>query len=180
MATFLYDDEYCCNLIKVALTDTDKNINIKTSKIKRLIISKVETLKEGYGLHYQEIYSDITFNFLAKSKIIKIDNEKGSPTTFILQYVFNQLRNIEKKCQRGTFFHNNTRKADAMKLIDEGMDMLLEGMDYDDPETIMIRRETVEQMKKFFTLAELEMMSSNNINKSLAEKLDNFRSINDL
>ena len=186
-----YDDEYCCNLIKAALTDTDKKYKIKVSKIKKLIMIKVRGLKDDYGLHHSEIYSDITFNFLAKSKIIKIDTEKGTPTTFILQYVFNQLRNIERKCQRGTYHENSSRKEDVMKLMDEGiyslfdedssfMDMILDGMNYDDPETLLLRKEVLNLAKKYFTLDELIKLSEENIEEELKAKIIKFKELYDL
>lgn len=51
-------------------------------------------------------------------KIRKIDNRKGSPATIILHYVFNELRNIERSCARGTFdkAHKNCDAMDRVGL----------------------------------------------------------------
>ena len=182
MTTLIYGDEYCIGLIQAALGKSNKNGDIEKSKIKRLTIERVDRLKEVYGLEHSEIFSDISFHFLSKSKIMDIDDDKGSPTTFILQYVFNQLRNMERKCQRGTYYGKET---DAMSEIDPTVfdlfenesviDKKVNGVDNDDPESLLIRDEMAKDLQKRFTEAELNKIMSGNTSQDLRDKINIFR-----
>ena len=156
-----YDDEYCIGLIKTALSPNGKNGGINKCAIKKHILSKLEYIKERYGLSHQDIFSEISFNFLRKSAITKINNDKGNPTTFILHYVFNQLRNIERSCARGTFDRVHTN-CDAMEEIafhlgdlnDDG-NWIPELTDYNDPESLLIARQTLQRLQDL--LGDLEV-----------------------
>jgi hypothetical protein len=147
-----YDEDYCCKLIKSALSANDSNEEINRSSIKKHILSKVEYIKERYSVDHEDIYSEICFDFIRKSVITKIRSEKGCPTTFILHYVFNQLRDIEKSCARGTYgkMHRNCDAMDRIAfhledLQDEG-EWIPELWDHDDPESLLIAKETLQRL----------------------------------
>jgi len=178
----VYDNAYCVGLIKACFKSTGKNILINKSKIKKLILQKVEKIEDNYGLDREDQCSDIIFNFLSKSKIMKIDNDKGSPTTFILQYVFNQLRNIEAKLRRNTYY---CKEEDIMNKINNVagiidnesiIEIMMEGVDFNNPESLMMQKEMVEALYKTFTISEVESIASgNNLSKELQSKLKNFK-----
>jgi hypothetical protein len=159
-----YDDEYCLNLIKLALSPNGSKAGIKTCAIKKLILEKLLVLKDEYGVTHEAIYSEICFDFLRRSVIRLINNQKGSPTTFILHYVFNQLRNIEKSCSRGTFekMHAN---SDAMAKIafhleglnDDGK-WIPELANYETPESLLIARQTLQQLEDSIGKLELSVL----------------------
>ena len=71
---------------------------------------------------------------------------EGCSATFILHYVFNQLRNIERSCARGTFkkMHKNCDAKDniAFRLEDLNDDgkWIPELTDYDDHIQLIIFR----------------------------------------
>ncbi len=151
-------------LIKSALSTNDSNEEINRSSIKKHILSKVEYIKERYAVDHEDIYSEICFDFLRKSVITRIRSEKGSPTTFILHYVFNQLRDIEKSCARGTF-GKMYRNCDAMDRIAFHLeDLHKEGewipelWDRDDPESILIARETLQRLIEIIGPRELAVL----------------------
>ena len=159
-----YDENYCISLIKSALSPNGKNGGINKSGIKKHILTKLEHLKEIYGVTHEDIYSEICFNFLCRSVIAKIKNRKGCPTTFILHYVFNQLRNIERSCARGTFdkMHQN---CDAMENIafrledlNDGGEWIPELTDYDDPESLLIAQQTLHQLQGLLGEAGLSVL----------------------
>ena len=142
-----YDEEYCIRLIQSALLPRRKNEKINGCKVKRQIIAKVETLQEQYGVELEDLFSEISRHFLEKGIYHKIDCEKAGPTTFILHYVLNQLRNIEKSCVRGTF-EKAQKNCDAMDLVafhledvQEDRIWIKELADYNDPESLLIAKE---------------------------------------
>jgi len=159
-----YDENYCINLIKSALSPNGKNDGINKCAIKKHILTKLEHIKEIYGVAHQDIYSEICFNFLRKSVIKKINNNKGCPATFILHYVFNQLRNIERSCARGTFdkMHKNCDAMDniAFRLEDlnDGGKWIPELTDYADPERLLIAQQTLHQLQDLLGEAELSVL----------------------
>ena len=159
-----YDENYCISLIKSALSPNGKNDGINKCAIKKHILAKLEQIKEIYGVAHEDIYSDICFNFLRKSVITKINNKKGCPATFILHYVFNQLRNIERSCARGTFekMHKNCDAMDniAFRLEDLNDDgkWIPELTDYQDPESLLIAKETIDQLQGLLGEAELSVL----------------------
>ena len=159
-----YDENYCINLIKTALSPNGKNDGINKCAIKKHILAKLEHIKEIYGVSHQDIYSEICFNFLCKSVITKIKNKKGCPATFILHYVFNQLRNIERSCARGTFekMHKNCDAMDniAFRLEDLNDDgkWIPELTDYDNPESLLIAQQTLHQLQDLLGEAELSVL----------------------
>jgi hypothetical protein len=71
-----YDENYCIGLIKAALSANGKNDALNKCALKGHILKRVETLKEQYGLTHEDLLSEICFNFLRKSVILKIDNQK--------------------------------------------------------------------------------------------------------
>jgi DNA-directed RNA polymerase specialized sigma24 family protein len=159
-----YDEKYCINLIKSALSPNGKNDGINKCAIKKHILAKLEQIKEIYGVSHQDIYSEICFNFLRKSVITKINNKKGCPATFILHYVFNQLRNIERSCARGTFekMHKNCDAMDNIAfhledLNDDGK-WIPELTDYDDPESLLIAQQTLHQLQDLLGEAVLSVL----------------------
>ena len=159
-----YDENYCINLIKSALSPNGKNDGINKCAIKKHILAKLEHIKEIYGVSHQDIYSEICFNFLCKSVITKIKNKKGCPATFILHYVFNQLRNIERSCARGTFekMHKNCDAMDNIAfrfedLNDDGK-WIPELTDYDNPESLLIAQQTLHQLQDLLGEAELSVL----------------------
>ena len=162
-----YDEDYCIGLIKSALSPNGKNGGINKCTIKKHILLKLEYIKERYGLSHQDIFSEISFNFLRKSAITKINNDKGSPSTFILHYVFNQLRNIERSCTRGTFDKMHTN-CDAMEEIafhlgdlnDDG-NWIPELTDYSDPESLLIARQTLHRLQDLLGELELSVLLGN-------------------
>ncbi len=159
-----YDEAYCINLIKSALSPNGKNDGINKCAIKKHILAKLENIKEKYGVSHEDIYSEICFDFHRRSIITKIDNEKGSPTTFILHYVFNQLRNIERSCARGTFEKMN-KNCDAMDIIAFHLgdlngdgNWIHELTAFNDPEKILIAKETFHQLQKAIGKSELALL----------------------
>jgi hypothetical protein len=90
---------------------------------------------------------------LRKSVIRKIDNQKGSPATFILHYVLNELRNIERSCARGTFdkAHKNYDAMDKVAFHFEDLDndgnWIPELTDYENPDAFLIAQETLAQLR---------------------------------
>ena len=159
-----YDENYCINLIKSALSPNGKNSGISKSAIKKHILTKLEHIKEIYGVAHEDIYSEICFNFLRKCVITKINNKKGCPATFILHYVFNQLRNIEKSCARGTFekMHKNCDAMDNIafrleELNDDGK-WIPELTDFQDPESLLIALQTLHQLQDLLGEPELSVL----------------------
>ncbi|MBN2033246.1 MAG: hypothetical protein JW836_08215, partial [Deltaproteobacteria bacterium] len=93
-----------------------------------------------------------------------IDNQKGSPATFILHYVFNELRNIERSCARGTF-DKAYKNCDAMDKVafhledlDADGNWIPELTDYSDPEALLIAQETLEQLGDLVGERELSVL----------------------
>lgn len=159
-----YDEDYCIGLIKSALSPNGKNGDIEKSAIKSLILERLESIKDKYGVTHEDLFSEICFNFLRKSVIAKINNQKGCPSTFILHYVFNQLRNIQRSCARGTFdkMHKNCDAMDMVAFHLEDLDndgnWLPELTDYDDPESLMIARQTLDQLRDLLGEPELSVL----------------------
>jgi len=159
-----YDETYCINLIKPALSPNGKNDGINKCAIKKHILAKVEHIKEIYGVSHEDIYSEICFDFLRKSVIRKINNKKNCPATFILHYAFNQLRKIERSCARGTFekMHKNCDAMDdiAFRLEDLNDDgnWIPELTNFDDPESLLIARQTRQQMQDLIGESELSVL----------------------
>jgi DNA-directed RNA polymerase specialized sigma24 family protein len=159
-----YDETYCINLIKSALSPNGNNDGINKCAIKKHVLERLEIIKDRYGVAHEDIYSAICFDFLRKSVITKINNDKGSPATFILHYVFNQLRNIERSCARGTF-EKTHKNCDAMdniafrleSLNDDG-DWIPELTDFNDPEKILIAKETFRQLQRTIGESELALL----------------------
>ncbi|MFZ0448285.1 MAG: hypothetical protein WAL98_03505 [Desulfatiglandaceae bacterium] len=159
-----YDETYCINLIKSALSPNGNNDGINKCAIKKHILERLEKIKDQYGDTHEGIYSEICFDFLRKSVITKINNDKGSPATFILHYVFKQLRNIERSCARGTFekMHKNCDAMDNIafrleELNDDG-NWIPELTNYDDPESLLIARQTRQQLQDLVGKAELPVL----------------------
>jgi len=140
------------------------NPNEKGYFIKKHILTKLEHIKEIYGVAHEDIYSEICFDFLRKSVITKINNKKGSPATFILHYVFNQLRNIERSCARGTFekMHKNCDTMDNIAFhledLNDGGNWIPELTDYNDPERLLIAQETLHQLQDLLGEPELSVL----------------------
>jgi len=159
-----YDETYCIKLIKSALSPNGKNDGINKCAIKKHILERLEKIKDQYGVTHEDIYSEICFDFLRKSVITKINNKKGCPATFILHYVFNQLRNIERSCARGTFgkMHKNCDAMDniAFRLEDLNADgnWIPELTDHNDPESLLIARQTLQQLQDLLGEAELSVL----------------------
>ena len=162
-----YDENYCINLIKSALSPNGKNDGINKCAIKKHILVKLEYIKEIYGVSHEDIYCETCFNFLRKSVITKINNEKGCPATFILHYVFNQLRNIERSCARVTFekMHKNCDAMDNIAFhledLNDGGKWIPEVTDYDDPERLLIAQQTLYQLQDLLGEAELSVLLGN-------------------
>ncbi len=159
-----YEENYCIGLIKSALSPNGKNGNLNKCAIKEHILKKVESIKDLYGLSHEDIFSAICFHFLRKSIITKINDDKGCPTTFILHYVFNQLRNIERSCARGNF-DSTPQNSDAMDRIafhiedlDNDGDWLPELASYNDPESLLIARHTLEELQDRFGEYEISLL----------------------
>lgn len=159
-----YDETYCFNLIKSALSPNGKNDDINKCAIKKHILAKVEQIKEIYGVSHEDLFSEICFDFLRKSVITKIDNKKGCPTTFILHYVFNQLRNIERSCARGTFgkMHKNCDAMDNITFhlddLNDGGNWIPELTDINDPEKSLLAKEAFQQLQKAIGKSELALL----------------------
>jgi hypothetical protein len=159
-----YDENYCIGLIKAALSPHGKNEALNKCSMKEHILKRVENLKEKYGMTHGDLLSEIYFNFLRKSVIRKIDNQKGSPATFILHYVFNELRNIERSCARGTFdkAHKNCDAMDRVAFHFEDLDAdgkwIPELTDYDDPEAFLVAEQTLEQLRDLLGEHELSVL----------------------
>jgi len=159
-----YDENYCIGLIKSALSPNGKNDAINKCAIKKHILERVEKIKDQYGVTHEDLLSEICFNFLRKSIIMKIKNQKGSPTTFILHYVFNELRNIERSCARGTFqkMHKNYDAMDKVAFHFEDLnndgDWLPELTNYNDPESLMIAQQTLAQLRDLVGDQELSVL----------------------
>lgn len=143
-----YDQEYCIRLIRLALSSGRKKSRINTLSVKKSILSKVKNLQEIYGLDINDLFSEISRHFVEKEIILKIDSEKAGPTTFILYYVLNQLRNIEKSCWRGTF-EKAHKNCDAMDLVVFHLEEVAEDrtwfkelIDYNDPESLLVAKES--------------------------------------
>ena len=159
-----YDENYCIGLIKSALSPNGKNDDINNCAIKNHILKRVESIKNQYGLSHDDIFSEICFHFLSKSIITKINDDKGCPTTFILHYVFNQLRNIERSCARGDF-GSASKNSDAMDSstlriedLDNDGDWLPELANYNDPESLLIARHTLEDLQDQFGQYEISLL----------------------
>jgi hypothetical protein len=159
-----YDETYCINLIKSALSPNGKNDGINKCAIKKHILERLEKIKDQFGVTHEDIYSEICFDFLRKSVIKRINNKQGCPATFILHYVFNQLRNIERSCARETFekTHKNCDAMDniAFRLEDLNADgnWIPELTDYNDPESLLIARQTLQQLQDLLGEAELSVL----------------------
>ncbi len=151
-------------MIKSALSPNGKNDDINKCAIKKHILERIEKLKDQYGVTHEDLLFEICFNFLRKSVITKINNKKGSPTTFILHYVFNELRNIERSCAQGTFdkIHKNCDAMDKVALhyddLDNDGNWLPELTDYNDPEAYMIAQQTLAQLKDLLGEPELSVL----------------------
>ena len=159
-----YDENYCIGLIKAALSPNGKNDALNKCAIKEHILKRVETIKDQYGVTQEDLLSEICFNFLRKSVIRKIDSQKGSPATFILHYVFNELRNIERSCARGTF-DKAYKNCDAMDRVafhfedlDADANWSPELTDYDDPEAFLIAQETLKRLGDLLGEQELSVL----------------------
>ena len=159
-----YDENYCIRLIKAALSPNGKNDAVNKCALKDHILKRVEKLKEDYNLTQEDLLSEICFNFLRKSVICKIDNQKGSPATFILHYVFNELRNIERSCSRGTFdkAHKNCDAMDKVAFHFEDLDnegnWIPELTDYENPEDFLIAQEILVQLRDLLGEHELSVL----------------------
>jgi hypothetical protein len=162
-----YNDEYFLNLIKLALSPNGSKAGIKNCAIKKVILEKVLLLKDEYGVTHEAIYSEIYFDFCRRSVMRLINNQKGSPTTFILHYVFNKLRDIEKSCSRGTFekMHAN---CDAMNKIAFNLEDLNDDgnwipqlADYETPESILIAKQTLQELEDSIGKLELSVLLGN-------------------
>ena len=159
-----YDENYCIGLIKAALSPNGKNDALNKCALKGHILKRVEKLKEDYNLTQKDLLSEICFNFLRKSVIRKIDNQKGSPATFLLHYVFNELRNIERSCAKGTFdkAHKNCDAMDKVAFHFEGLDnqgnWIPELADYQDPEAFLVAQETLAQLRDLLGEHELSVL----------------------
>lgn len=159
-----YDENCCIGLIKAALSPNGKNEAVNKCALKDHILNRVDKLKEEYGLTHEDLLSEICFNFLRKSVIRKIDGQKGSPATFILHYVFNELRNIERSCARGTFdkAHKNCDAMDKVAFHFEDLDnegnWIPELTDYSDPEAFLVAQETLEQLRDLLGEHELSVL----------------------
>jgi len=159
-----YDENYCIGLIKAALSPNGKNDAVNKCAIKEHILKRVEKLKDQYAVTHGDLFSEICFNFLRKSVIRKIDNQKGSPATFILHYVFNELRNIERSCARGTFdkAHKNCdamhRVAFHLEDLDADGNWIPELTDYENPEDFLIAQETRVQLQDLLGEHELSLL----------------------
>lgn len=159
-----YDENYCIGLIKAALSPNGTNEAVKKCALKEHILKRVEKIKDQYGVTHEDLLSESYFNFLRKSVIRKIDNQKGSPATFILHYVFNELRNIERSCARGTF-DKAYKNCDAMDKVafhledlDADGNWIPELTDYSDPEALLIAQETLEQLGDLVGERELSVL----------------------
>ena len=165
-----YDENYCIGLIKSALSPNGKNDAVNKCVLKDHILKRVEKLKNQYSVTHEDLLSEICFNFLRKSVIRKIDNQKGSPATFILHYVFNELRNIQRSCARGTFdkAHKNCDAMDRVAFHFEDLDAdgnwIPELTDYSDPETLLIARQTLAQLRDVLGEHELSALLGQDLN----------------
>lgn len=159
-----YDETYCLSLIKSALSPNGRNDAINKCVIKKHILNRLENIKDQYGVTHEGVSSEICFNFLRKSVITKINNQKGCPATFLLHYVFNQLRNIEKSCARGTFekTHKNCDAMDKVAFHFEDLDnngnWIPELTDHEDPESLLIAKQTLDRLQDLVGEAELSVM----------------------
>jgi DNA-directed RNA polymerase specialized sigma24 family protein len=128
------------------------------------MLKRVKNLKEDYNLAHEDLLSEICFNFLRKSVIRKIDNRKGSPATFILHYVLNELRNIERSSARGSFdkAHRNCDAMDKVAFHFEDLDndgtWIPELTDYEDPEALLIAQETLVTLRDLLGRHELSVL----------------------
>jgi hypothetical protein len=159
-----YDQDYCIRLIQSALLPRGKNPEINTCSIKLLILAKIEYLQKQYGLDTEDLFSEISRHFLEKKVIHKINPKKAGPTTFILHYVFNQLRNIERSCSHGNFEnHRNTR--DAMSNVTCDLEVLEDKIcpgiwaDPVDPESILLLKELVDQLLSELGAQDLSLLT---------------------
>ena len=159
-----YDENYCIGLIKAALSPNGTNDAVNKCALKDHILKRVEKIKDQYGVTHEDLLSEICFNFLRKSVIRKIDNRKGSPATFMLHYVFNELRNIERSCARGTFdkAHKNCHAMDKVTFHFEDLDndgnWIPELTDYENPEAFLIAQETLAQLRDLLGEHELSVL----------------------
>ena len=159
-----YDENYCIGLIKAALSPNGKNDALNKCAIKEHILKRIEKIKDQYGVTQEDLLSEICFNFLRKSVIRKIDSQKGSPATFILHFVFNELRNIERSCARGTFdkAYKNCDAMDRVAFHFEDLDAdgnwIPELTDYENPEALLIAQETLEQLRDLLGEQELSVL----------------------
>lgn len=125
---------------------------------------KLQSIQEQYGMTCEDIYSEISFHFVRKRVISKINRDKGCPTTFILHYVFNQLRNIERSCSRGSF-ENHPKRRDAMSNVTCDLEVLEEKRcpgiwaDPVDPETILLLKELVDQLLSELGAQDLSLLT---------------------
>jgi hypothetical protein len=170
-----YDENYCIGLIKAAVSPNGKNDAVNKCALKDHILKRVEKLKNQYGVTRENLLSEICFNFLRKSVIRKIDNQKGSPATFILHYVFNELRNIERSYARGTFdkAHKNCDAMDKVALHFEDPDddgkSIPELTDYQDSEGLLIAQETLAQLRDLLGEHELSVLLGQSLMEQYSE-----------
>jgi hypothetical protein len=159
-----YDENYCINLIKSALSPNGKNDALNKCAIKEHILKRVERIKDQYGVGHEDLLSEICFNFLRKSVIRKINSQKGCPATFILHYVFNELRNIERSCASGTF-EKTQKNCDAMDKVafhfedlENDGNWIPELTDYEDPESLLIAKQTLDRLQDLVGEGELSVL----------------------
>ena len=158
-----YDENYCIRLIQSALLPNGKNGEINNSSIKKHILEKLQSIQEQYGMTCEDICSEICFHFMQKNVITKINSDKGCPTTFILHYVFNQLRNIERSCSRGNF-ENPRKKRDAMSKVTCDLEVMEDKIgpkiwaEPVDPESILLFKELIDQLLSELGAQELSLL----------------------
>jgi len=159
-----YDENYCIGMIKAVLSPNGKNDAVNKCALKDHILKRLEKIKDLYGVTHENLLSEICFDFLRKSVIWKIDSQKGSPATFILHYVFNELRNIQRSCARGTFdkAHKNCdameRVAFHLEDLDADGNWIPELTDYQNPEAFLVAQETLEQLRDLLGEHELSVL----------------------
>lgn len=145
-----YDEDYYIRLIQSALIPRGKSEKVNGCSIKKSILAKVEKLREQYGVEVEDLFSVISRHFLEKGIFHKIDQNKATPTTFILHYVLNQLRNIERSCSRGSF-ENHIKSRDAMSNVTCDLEVLEDKICPEiwaepvDPESLVLLKELIDQ-----------------------------------
>ena len=160
----IYDEDYCIRLIQSALTPRGKSEKVNACSIKRSILAKVEKLQEQYGVGVEDLFSEISRHFWDKGIFLKIDQNKAAPTTFILHYVLNQLRNIERSCSRGSF-ENHRNRRDAMSNVTCDLEVLEDKICPEiwaepvDPESILVLKELIDQLLSELGAQDLSLLT---------------------